>query len=233
MIGLARFFPESGLPREGCGRYRPRMPFPRRLLIPGEQLVLDLRPHPIALFMPALATLVGFVAATWLSAKTNFADWLWWLLFLALIVLYVLPKVIAWLTSNFAVTSDRVIHRQGFIAKRSMEIPLEAINDVRFEQGIIDRAVGAGTLVISSASEFGRNSFDDVRHPEEVQKVIYEQGEANKKRMYQGDQGGARPAPPASPSATTELERLAKLRDDGVLTEEEFQAQKAKVLGQG
>jgi uncharacterized membrane protein YdbT with pleckstrin-like domain len=210
------------------------VPFPRRLLIPGEELVLDLRPHPIALFMPALATVVGFVAATWLSAKTNFADWLWWLLFLLLIIVYVIPRVIAWLTSNFAVTSDRVIHRQGFIAKRSMEIPHEAINDVRFEQGIIDRMVGAGTLVISSASEFGRNSFDDVRHPEEVQKVIYEQGEANKKRMYQGDRSDAPPPPPpAAPSATNELERLAKLRDDGVLTEEEFQVQKAKVLGQG
>jgi uncharacterized membrane protein YdbT with pleckstrin-like domain len=208
------------------------MPFPRRLLIPGEQLVLDLRPHPIALFMPALATLVGLVAASWLATKTSL-DLLWWLLFLALIVFYVLPKVIAWFTSNFAVTSDRVIHRQGFIAKRSMEIPLEAINDVRFEQGIIDRAVGAGTLVISSASEFGRNSFDDIRHPEEVQKTIYEQGEANKKRMYQGNQENTPPAPPVSPSATTELERLAKLRDDGVLTEAEFQAQKAKVLGQG
>jgi uncharacterized membrane protein YdbT with pleckstrin-like domain len=209
------------------------MPFPRRLLIPGEQLVLDLRPHPIALAMPILATIVGFVAATWLAAETNFADWVWWVLFLILLVVYVIPKVIAWLTSNFVVTSDRVIHRQGFIAKRSMEIPLEAINDVRFEQGIVDRLVGAGTLVISSASEFGRNSFDDIRHPEQVQKVIYEQGETNKKRMYQGDR--ADPASQASqgaPSTTTELERLAKLRDDGVLTEEEFQAQKAKVLGQ-
>jgi uncharacterized membrane protein YdbT with pleckstrin-like domain len=210
------------------------MPFPRRLLIPGEQLVLDLRPHPIALAMPILATIVGFVAAAWLAAETTFADWLWWVLFLILVVVYVIPKLIAWLTSNFVVTSDRVIHRQGFIAKRSMEIPLEAINDVRFEQGIVDRVVGAGTLVISSASEFGRNSFDDIRHPEQVQKVIYEQGERNKKRMYQGDEAD-QPAPRGSqgaPSTTTELERLAKLRDDGVLTEEEFQAQKAKVLGQ-
>jgi uncharacterized membrane protein YdbT with pleckstrin-like domain len=210
------------------------MPFPRRLLIPGEELVLDLRPHPIALVMPILATVVGFVAATWLAAATDFADWIWWVLFGILVVVYVLPKVIAWLTSNFAVTSDRVIHRQGFIAKRSMEIPLEAINDVRFEQGIVDRMVGAGTLVISSASEFGRNSFDDIRHPEEVQKVIYEQGERNKKRMYQGDPASAAPrTPDGAPSTTTELERLAKLRADGILTEDEFQAQKAKVLGQG
>ena len=211
------------------------MPFPRRLLIPDEQLVLDLRPHPIALVMPAVVTIVGFVAATWLSAKTDVADWLWWVLFLIVVALYPLPKLIAWLTSNFAVTSDRVIHRQGFIAKRSMEIPLEAINDVRFEQGILDRIVGAGTLVISSASEFGRNSFDNIRNPEGVQKVIYEQGEANKKRMYQGSAGGqgSPPPPPTAPSATTELERLAKLRAEGVLSEEEFQAQKAKILREG
>jgi len=211
------------------------MPFPRRLLIPDEQLVLDLRPHPIALVVPAVVTIVGFVAASWLTAKTDVADWVWWVLFLILLVLYPVPKLIAWLTSNFAVTSDRVIHRQGFIAKRSMEIPLEAINDVRFEQGILDRMVGAGTLVISSASEFGRNTFDDIRHPEAVQKVIYEQGESNKKRMYQGSAAGQGPPPPppAAPSATTELERLARLRADGVLSEEEFQVQKAKILGQG
>ena len=42
-----------------------------------------------------------------------------------------------------------MIHRAGWIAKYSMEIPLEAINDVRFEQGVIDRIIGAGTLVVS------------------------------------------------------------------------------------
>jgi uncharacterized membrane protein YdbT with pleckstrin-like domain len=209
------------------------MAFPRRLLIPGEDLVLDLRPHPIALAMPILVTIVGFVAATWVSAETNLADWVLWVLFLAVLVFYVVPRLVAWATSNFVVTSERVIHRQGFIAKKSMEIPHEKINDVRFEQGIIDRIVGAGTLIISSASEFGRNDFDDIRHPEDVQKVIYEQGEANAKRTYQSDRAAAPPPPPGAPSTTTELERLAKLRADGVLTEEEFQAQKAKVLGQG
>jgi len=211
------------------------MPLARRLLIPDDKADVDLRPHPSALVMAAVVAIVGFVAVVWLSAKTDVADWLWWALFLLVVVLYPLPKLIAWLTSNFAVTSDRVIHRQGFIAKRSMEIPLEAINDVRFEQGILDRIVGAGTLVISSASEFGRNSFDNIRNPEGVQMVIYEQGESNKKRMYQGSAGGqgSPPPPPTAPSTTTELERLAKLRAEGVLSEEEFQAQKAKILREG
>ena len=214
------------------------MPFPRRLLIPDEELILDLRPHPVALAVPAIVTVVGLIAAVWLIAATDFADWLWWGLFLVGFILFPLRRLVSWLTSNFAVTSDRVIHRQGLVAKRSMEIPLEAINDVRFEQGIFDRMVGAGTLVIQSASEAGRQVFDDIRHPEEVQKTIYEQGEANKKRMYQGDRAGAPPAsapamPPVSPSTTTELERLGKLRAEGVLSEEEFQAQKAKILDRG
>jgi membrane protein YdbS with pleckstrin-like domain len=212
------------------------MAFPKKLLIPGEELVLDLRPHPVALALPALVVVLELIVAIWLTTTYDFSAWIWAIAFIVIFVLYPLRRLIWWLTSNFAVTTDRVIHREGFIAKRSMEIPLEAINDVRFEQGIWDRIVGAGTLRISSASEFGTNSFTHIRHPEEVQKTIYHQGEMNKKRMYQG---GDRPAAPSetrptggAPSTTSELERLAKLRDDGVLTEEEFQVQKAKILGQ-
>lgn len=213
------------------------MPFPRRLLIPDEQLVLDLRPHPIALVMPTIVTIVGFVAASWLTAKTDVADWVWWVLFLILLVLYPVPKLIAWLTSNFAVTSDRVIHRQGFIAKRSMEIPLEAINDVRFRQTVFERIIGAGTLVVQSASESGREEFKAIRNPEEVQKTIYHQGEMNQQRMFRTAGTTAVPPPPSgvpmAPSTVSELERLADLRAKGVLTEDEFQAQKARILGQG
>jgi hypothetical protein len=82
--------------------------------------------------------------------------------------------------------------------------------------------------VISSASERGTEVFSDIRNPEHVQKTIYQQGEVNQKRMYQGM--GSQP--PAAPSSTTELQRLADLRERGVLTEEEFQAQKKKILGQ-
>ena len=94
-------------------------------------------------------------------------------------------KLVWWLTSDFVVTSSRVIHREGFIAKRSMEIPLDKINDVRFEQGIFERMVGAGTLVIQSASESGRNEFKFIRHPEEVQRTIYHESEADQTRTVQ------------------------------------------------
>jgi uncharacterized membrane protein YdbT with pleckstrin-like domain len=203
------------------------MGFPRRLLIEGEDLVMDLRPHWIALTLPVLATLAALVVALIGMAQTTLD--LWFLIaFLLVIVVYPVPRLVWWLTSHFVVTSDRVIHREGWISKRSMEVPLEAINDVRFEQGIFDRVVGAGTVTIQSASESGRQVFDHIRKPEEVQRTIYQQGELNQDRMFRPN-----PSVPGTPSATAELERLADLRARGVLTEAEFQAQKAKILGGG
>jgi hypothetical protein len=38
-------------------------------------------------------------------------------------------------------------------------------------------------------------------------------------------------APAAEPDYTVELERLAKLRDDGVITAEDFDAKKKQLLG--
>jgi uncharacterized membrane protein YdbT with pleckstrin-like domain len=206
----------------------PRMAFPRRLLVEGEELVLDLRPHPIALLLPAIVTVLAVGVGIWLlTLASDVVSWIVVVGMALVLVVYPVRRLTDWLTSHFVVTSDRVIHRQGLIAKSSMEIPLEAINDVRFSQGVIDRMLGAGTLVIQSASESGRQNFSHIRKPEDVQRTIYHQGELNQSRMYRG--AGAA----ASPSSTTELERLADLRAKGVLTEQEFQAQKAKILRNG
>lgn len=206
------------------------MPFPRRLLIEGEELILDLRPHWIALVGPTIVTLLvvaGYLLAVAYApgegAGRSVVVWGGLVLAIVILIWYPVRRFIAWATSNFVVTTDRVIHREGFIAKRSMEIPLEKINDVRFRQSVFERIIGAGDLVLESASEFGRNVFSNIRNPEHVQKTIYHQGELNQQREM-------RPGP-AAPTATTELQRLADLRDRGVLTEEEFQNQKRKILG--
>ncbi len=206
------------------------MPFPKRLLIEGEDLILDLRPHWIALVSPTIVTFL--VVAGYLLAVAYAPDEgagrslvIWGGLLLAVVILiwYPVRRLIAWATSNFVVTSDRVIHREGFIAKRSMEIPLEKINDVRFHQSVFERVIGAGDLILESAGEFGRNVFSNIRNPEHVQRTIYHQGELNQQREMRPRAAG--------PSATSELERLADLRARGVLTEDEFQTQKRKILG--
>ena len=215
------------------------MAFPKRVLIEGEKLVLELRPHPIAL---ARAVIVGvLVVIGWFVVLGNLPNnhalhqtifWVAWIAGVFLLVWYTVRDVIRWATSYFVVTSDRVIHRVGLIAKHSMEIPLEAINDVRFSQNVLERLIKAGDIILESASEAGREEFKDIWNPEQVQKTIYEQGELNQQRMMKGGHPAATQAPaPASASVAGELEKLAELRSTGVISEEEFQAQKKKLLG--
>jgi uncharacterized membrane protein YdbT with pleckstrin-like domain len=212
------------------------MAFPKRLLIPGEELVLDLRPHWVALFLAGAMTAGVLIVGSWIISKLDgIVNWFVLFAMVVLLIVYPVRKLVDWLTRHFVLTSERVISREGWIAKHSVEIPLEKINDIRFNQRVFERVVGAGDLIIRSASEDGPTTFRYVRHPEEVQKAIYHEAEKNGQRMFTGP-ASAEPstpvAPRAAPSQVTELERLADLRAKGVLTEEEFQAQKAKILGQ-
>jgi uncharacterized membrane protein YdbT with pleckstrin-like domain len=198
------------------------------LLSEGEELILDVRPHWVALVPPVFITalLAAGVIAALVYLPDSWPSWVRWAIVAAGLVAFVAGparQIVAWATSHFVVTTDRLIQRAGLIAKRSMEIPLEKISDVRFNQTVFERLIGAGDLTIESPGEYGQERFSNVRRPEEIQKLIYEVSEDNQRRTAG--------SPAAGPSVADELERLDRLRRDGVLTNEEFQAQKARLLG--
>ena len=194
-------------------------------------MILDLRPHWIGLVPPVAVTLlvVGAIAAALLFIPASWPNWVAWaavVVGVILLIAYPVRFFVDWVTSHFVVTTDRLIHREGWFAKRSMEIPLENINDVRFNQTVFERMIKAGDLTIESAGEFGQQNFSDIRDPEQVQKVIYETSEANAQRMYTGGRGVT------SSSVADELSKLDRLRDEGVISNEEFEAQKARLFNQ-
>jgi uncharacterized membrane protein YdbT with pleckstrin-like domain len=216
------------------------MAFPKRLLAEGEELVLDIRPHWVALVLPTLAAVLLIVAEVLVltNLPRSWPDWVGWAAGGAGVILFLafpLRAFLAWVTSHFVVTSDRLIHRSGWLAKQAMEIPLERVNDVRFRQSVLERVVGAGDLVIESGGEFGQNHFSDIRKPEDVQKLIFEMSEQNQARMSAGrpasvasDQGGPEDE---DESPLDQVERLAALRERGLISEEEFETQKRRLLG--
>jgi uncharacterized membrane protein YdbT with pleckstrin-like domain len=200
------------------------VPFPTRLLTEGEEVILDLRPHWIALLKPVLWTILIAVVTgiVWVKAGGDVQDEIRIAIVALALILWIplaLVPAVRWRFTLFVLTNERVITRSGVIAKHSKEIPLETINDVTFGQRIIERVLGAGDLVIESAGESGQNRFTDIRHPEAVQLEIYRAAES---RKGLGKPGG--------PSLGDELSKLADLRDRGVLTEEEFQERKRKLL---
>jgi uncharacterized membrane protein YdbT with pleckstrin-like domain len=137
-------------------------------------------------------------------------------------------KYFQWQYTHFVVTHDRVIFRTGMLSKHGVEIPLERINNINFDQRIFERLIGAGDLDIESAGREGQSHFEDVRHPDGVQQEIYRQMEINAKETA----SWSAPQAPAGGGANIpdQIEQLAALRDKGHITAEEFETKKAALL---
>ncbi len=209
------------------------MPFDASNLHRDEQIVLDLHPHWIMLVKGVVILVVtialGIWVLTWeLSGTTEQIVKTAAGIAIIASLLYMLQRWIAWISTNFVVTTDRAIYREGIVSKRGVEIPLERINTVFFNQIVVDRMIGAGTLTIESAGENGVQTFEDVRDPIGVQQVLYQQMEDNENRKFDRVR-----APAAQVSVADELAKLAALHDQGHLSDAEFAAQKAKLIGDG
>lgn len=197
-----------------------------------EQVVLDLHPHWIMLAKGVVILVVTIALGIWVytwnldGTTKNVVNGAVALAIIASL-LYMLQRWIAWVSTNFVVTTDRCIYREGIVSKRGVEIPLERINTVFFNQSVVDRVIGAGTLTIESAGENGVQTFEDVRDPIGVQQVLYQQMEDNENRKFDRVR-----APAQQVSVADELAKLAALHEQGHLSAEEFEAQKARLLQQ-
>ncbi|MCP5026171.1 MAG: PH domain-containing protein [Actinomycetia bacterium] len=191
-----------------------------------EEMVLDLHPHWWAI-APSATALVGSIIIGMVVLVKDWGDilnYLAGLLVLAALIWFGINYA-RWVTTNFAITTDRLIYRVGVFAKSGIEIPLERVNTVFFRQTIFERMLGAGDLTIESAGEQGRQDFSNVRRPQQVQNEVYKQMELNENRKF--DRINA--VSPAS--IPDQIEKLDELRNRGVITTEEFEAKKAELLG--
>ena len=159
------------------------------MLRDNETLVLDLHPHWWYFAKALLATVLALILAIVVLAQ----GWTGTLgsagnLIVALLLLaglgWLAERYVRWVSTYFILTSDRVIYREGIFAKHGMEIPLQRINSIFFNQRMFERVLGLGDLKIESASKTGAEVFDDIRRPERVQHEIYSQMEALENRGY-------------------------------------------------
>ena len=208
--------------------------FPASVLSEDEDLVFDVRPHWIALTVPVAQTLaiVAAVIIVWLVLPFSWgSEGYLFTMLLAVAAFLAGPSrgFIRWATSHFVLTTERIMRRSGWIAQESIDIPLEKISDVRFRQDVLERLVGAGDLIIESAGRSGQELLHDVRHPDRMQRRIFEMKTRLSERLIPGDAGGTGlwggPA-----SVADELTKLHQLVSQGVLTEDEFRTAKARLL---
>ena len=207
--------------------------YPEKLLNDKEEVVLYLHPHWWYL-APHIAALVITIVLGIVVIANDAPDAL--RIAVGILVLLSLAwfgaRYAKWATTEFVVTTERVISRSGFLAKSGIEIPLDRINTVFFNQTIFERLIGLGDLAIESASAEGRQQFSNIKKPNAVQTEIYRQMEANQQRdradigrsMSGGGGGGG------GLSIPEQIEKLDELRSRGAISEDEFQSKKAELL---
>jgi uncharacterized membrane protein YdbT with pleckstrin-like domain len=226
------------------------VPYPTKLLNRNEEVVLDLRPHwwyfgrQILTGIPLLIIVILVLQMDGGTFK-DVSKWIVGLLVIAWAI-WLACKYLAWTRTYFVVTNQRVIYRTGIVARKGVEIPLDRITNINFNQRILERMIGAGNLEVQSAGEQGTTTFDFVRHPDGVQQEIYRQMDAREARQSKTDAGavgdavsqalaaeraGAATSSAPGASVPEQIEQLARLRDAGHITPAEFEAKKAELLG--
>ena len=190
------------------------MGYPRKLLNPGELVHLDLHPHWVVFVKPAFLSILLGIASTKVNqiGNASLKIGVTRVLIVALVgsISAVCFVGLKWYFTFFVVTSRRVIYREGVLARRGVEIPLERVNNVNFAQSIFERILGGGDLLIESASEDGQQLFSDIRKPEQVQNIIQEAIHASGSDSFVED------------SVVEQLERLEALLNRGSITDKRY-----------
>ncbi len=154
------------------------MALPRKFLNQDEELLAELHPHWIFLFGP-LFTSIGVWAAliailiVWANPPgwTNYP-----IIVLALVPgLWLLGRYIRWRSYDVALTSTRILVRQGITGRDTVQLRLQRITEVNLRQDFIERLLGTGSLVIDVQGEDDSMTLEYMRKPAIVQRVINSQ----------------------------------------------------------
>jgi len=205
----------------------------RTALKKDEKILLITRQHWLKLVLPFFAWLLLTILLIWWLNNTTA-----WIIIL-LSALYPLIEYVNWRHNLWSVTNLRIVDETGFFTRYSKESPLDKINNVEYDQGIWGRLFGYGNVDIQTAAEMGETKYILIHHPKLLKDTITHAQEEYKKiqissQATQLAEAIARTNAVAAPSQqmiADELHKLFELLQKGAITQEEYLAQKSKLMG--
>src|SRR6478609_5620607 len=137
------------------------MAYPDNLLVQGERVIVNKRPHWKVLILPTILFIViiaaGVALATWISKSDwQSPQWAYYTIagvaIVALIILVLVPFV-RWRTEHFVITNHHVFFRTGLVSRREHQIPLGQIANMETEVTFWGRLMGYGSLIVESSAD--------------------------------------------------------------------------------
>ncbi|HEY7039368.1 MAG TPA: PH domain-containing protein [Methylomirabilota bacterium] len=141
------------------------MGYVERHLLPGERVLYRTRLHWGLFIKPTLLILAG-IALTVLLRQVPDPPWLW-MVGAAVTVIglgWALVNYVEMMTSEFAVTTTRLIFKIGLISRYTTELLLSKVESIGVQQGLMGRLLNYGDLTVTGTGG-AREVFRRVRDP--------------------------------------------------------------------
>jgi uncharacterized membrane protein YdbT with pleckstrin-like domain len=159
----------------------------------GEHSVLILHPHWKTVLLPFLllvavvvvaAVLLAVIPHNRLQADERIAVGV-----VAVVVALIWAGVpfLRWRTTTYELTNRRLRLREGILSRTGRDFPLIRISDVSFSQGVLDRVLGCGRLVVESPGEHGQLVLTEIPEVKRVQALLFQLVEEEQERLAKED----------------------------------------------
>lgn len=204
----------------------------RSKLKKDEKLLIIIRHHWLKLILPVFVWLL-ITVLLFMFAPPKIA------LIIALVTaLYPGYIFLHWKYNVWAVTNMRVVDESGVFTRYCKESPLDKINNVEYDQSVWGRMFGYGDVEIQTAAEMGDTTYKMIHHPNLLKDTITHAQEDYKtvqiKNQAQQLANAIKQSMPVASqnniSVSSEIEKLFELLQKGAITQEEYLAQKNKLL---
>ena len=141
------------------------MGYVERHLLPNELVVYKTRVHWVLFLKPLALGLFG-VGLTILLGRVAEPPWLWGIGAVVVVASLVWGAIhyVELMTSEFAVTSTRLIFKVGLVARYTTELLLSKVESIGVTQGLMGRLLNYGDLTVTGTGG-AREVFRRVRDP--------------------------------------------------------------------
>lgn len=198
------------------------------LLSKREKIVLVARQHWFILVSAIVLEVIAILVTISLTVIAG----IYWSEFALLIgaigtIILLLPlstmirDILDWMNRQFIVTNRRVIQVSGVLNKNVTDSSLRKVTDISMSKSFFGRVFNYGNIEILTASEFGANLFSRIEDPLGFKIAMLNAKEELEQGMVQDDD---------DLDVVEVLTNLDRLRELGILTEQEFDQKKAEFL---
>jgi uncharacterized membrane protein YdbT with pleckstrin-like domain len=145
------------------------MSYINRTLLDGERIVYRTRIHWLMVITPVFGTAIAMVPIAWFLWMGTWSSYVWMPAAIWLVVLA--AAVIKRQSSDFAVTTKRVMMKVGVFSSRSVELLLNKVEAIAVNQSFVGRMLGYGDIEVTGSGGT-KEEFANIQSPLNFRRAV-------------------------------------------------------------